>query len=727
MIFIKNITLLFLAAVTFIVYIAFLPRFALAADNTIIARWSAENPGVGEYLNPGGGNSCVLYKDGAEVPYINAAYSSYSTYAMYFMSDYNFDNGDYTFDVLDSNGQTLARSDIYHYVKPAESLPDPNNLILRTNAAGEAFAMWDPVAGAIGYTIYFYDDSNNQFASIPCYSGFDSVINCSWILGGRDPSKITFRVRAWSGNMSKYTCSPCVEASKYVTTNEPSTITYAAAFPDKNFRNEVLNLIGGGKTDSSPITYEDKAILQQAYSLNINGKNITDVTGIEYFTELTSLICDNNQINALDLSRNTHLRSISASNNPLTAIDVSNDTILNNVTLNTDKLTELDLTHNSALTVLWCTGNQLLNLNFSNNVMLQEIYCGNNQITDLNVKNSPILSKLWCQNNNLSKLDVTNNPNLIELWCNDNQITALSVISNNMLTLLSCANNKITELDLTKNIQLTSLFCHINQLNQLDVTKNAALQSINCSDNQITNLDVSNNPALTTLLCYNNRLTELDISKNPLLDTLNCTYNIMESPDNVMNWRDHWAEAGTDNGSDDNPFLFYPQNTAQQTFTISGIIQSYNPKNQITLTLLLPDGQEKYKTSLPSYNGQGQVEQNFAIPDVEPGTYTLKITKPAHTSYTINNIVVADKDVDLTLDPRPQVKLISMLCGDINNDGVINVNDLNTIWSNMNYGKSVEAAQNSLCDLNGDGVINVNDLNILWSSVNYGKGVIVIN
>jgi len=173
------------------------------------------------------------------------------------------------------------------------------------------------------------------------------------------------------------------------------------------------------------------------------------------------------------------------------------------------------------------------------------------------------------------------------------------------------------------------------------------------------------------------------------------------------------------------PENYYDPN-AVHTVKLSGVVQSYNPNNPVTVQLM-KNNTVVDTITIPSVAGSGQVTQPFSFSDVSPGTYTLTITKPAHTPYTINNIVVSDKDVDLTQDPRDQVKLIILLTGDVNGDGSINVNDLNEIWSSLNYGKTVGEAQNPLCDLDGNGVINVNDLNILWSAINYGKGAVVIN
>lgn len=54
------------------------------------------------------------------------------------------------------------------------------------------------------------------------------------------------------------------------------------------------------------------------FFLNVGKKGISDLTGIEYFTELKSLSCNNNNITSLDLSKNTALKSLSGYGNQYT-------------------------------------------------------------------------------------------------------------------------------------------------------------------------------------------------------------------------------------------------------------------------------------------------------------------------------------------------------------------------------------------------------------------------
>ena len=168
-----------------------------------------------------------------------------------------------------------------------------------------------------------------------------------------------------------------------------------------------------------------------------------------------------------------------------------------------------------------------------------------------------------------------------------------------------------------------------------------------------------------------------------------------------------------------------PYHDGDSGIELGGEIRSYNPQNPTTIQLK-QDGNVKYTTTVPVISGIGQISNDFNFENVDSGTYTLEITKPAHLKFTVNNIIVSDGNLDLTQDSRIAVQSMTLLCGDINGDGIIDAKDLNTVWSSLNYGKQVSEADNALCDLDGDGLIDEKDINIIWSSENYGKRSIVI-
>ena len=112
------------------------------------------------------------------------------------------------------------------------------------------------------------------------------------------------------------------------------------------------------------LTEANKKVIEAVKSLNIEGKNLTDISGIEYFTNLTSLDCGNNQLTALPVEKLTKLTELFCFGNQLTALPVEN-------------LTQL--------TTLSCSNNQLTALPVENLTQLTSLRCGNNQLTALPV------------------------------------------------------------------------------------------------------------------------------------------------------------------------------------------------------------------------------------------------------------------------------------------------------------------------------------------------------
>ena len=131
--------------------------------------------------------------------------------------------------------------------------------------------------------------------------------------------------------------------------------------------------------------------------------NITDLTGIEYFINLTSLYCPNNQITTLDISQNISLTWLNCYDN---------------------QLTSLNLNGAIALEGIYAWNNQLANLDVSQNASLISLFCNNNQLTSLN------LSQISCALQ-INESDFSENPNL-----NCIEVTDLSCWQNNFIEFL---------------------------------------------------------------------------------------------------------------------------------------------------------------------------------------------------------------------------------------------------------------------------------------------------
>ncbi len=252
--------------------------------------------------------------------------------------------------------------------------------------------------------------------------------------------------------------------------------------------------------------------------IDVSGKGISSLTGIAYFTALTTLQCDNNALTTLDVSKNTKLECLTCSGNQLTA---------------------LDLKSNASLFSLVCTDNRIETLDLSKNSRMQDLRCAGNRVQALDLSHNSILTWLDCSENQLSALDVSKHTSLTYLFCNSNQLTSLNVSGASKLQWLDCSENQLAELDITGVLNVRTdqdsavnlLNCADNRLTKLNVSNKNYFKGLVCSNNAITELDLSTDPDLRQLECANNALTSLDVTKNTKLQTLDCSGNQLTSLD----------------------------------------------------------------------------------------------------------------------------------------------------------------------------------------------------
>ena len=270
------------------------------------------------------------------------------------------------------------------------------------------------------------------------------------------------------------------------------------------------------------LTPENRQKIRAVTELRIVNAYLSDLGGIEYFTGLTYLDCRYNNLETLDVTKNTALTTLDCGGNNLTTLDVTKNTALTHLSCGNNNLTELDVSKNTALTSLSCLGNNLTTLDVTNTA-LTVLDCGGNNLETLDVTKNTALTHLKCGNNNLTELDVSKNKKLILLDLSRNNLMSLNVSENTALMVLRCYSNNLTTLDVTKNTALTVLECYENNLTTLDVSKNMELARLECYENNLTTLDVTKNTALTHLRCGGNNLETLDIRPLSGLSILSCT------------------------------------------------------------------------------------------------------------------------------------------------------------------------------------------------------------
>lgn len=101
---------------------------------------------------------------------------------------------------------------------------------------------------------------------------------------------------------------------------------------------------------------------------------INDLTGIEAFVNLETLIIHTTNIEELNLSTLVNLRYLDCVDNSLSSIDVSNNPLLEYLDISTggdllpmNSITEVDLSHNPNIHTLIASGIRSINLNNNNN------------------------------------------------------------------------------------------------------------------------------------------------------------------------------------------------------------------------------------------------------------------------------------------------------------------------------------------------------------------------
>ncbi|WP_299605439.1 hypothetical protein [uncultured Aquimarina sp.] len=314
-------------------------------------------------------------------------------------------------------------------------------------------------------------------------------------------------------------------------TNIDGTATFTNTFcrytaiPDSNFEAALEAL---GYDDISGDGQVPTPLIEVLSSLDVDGKNISDLTGIEDFVALTYLNCNGNNLTTIDITKNIQLTYFNAAQNNLTTVDLSNNTLLESLYLFSNDLSAIDLSNNTALKQLYIQRNtNLPNFDISNNILLEEIDCSETNITALNTTNNTLLRNLEANDSPLSSLDLSTNTALELLRLFTTNITVLDLSSNISLTELRINDTGIQSLDLSNQAALTVLVANDGNLSSLNI------QNGNNMNVQLFAFNVTNNPDLACVLvddaAYSTTNWRLIDATTSFSDTY-CNYTAIPDP-----------------------------------------------------------------------------------------------------------------------------------------------------------------------------------------------------
>jgi Leucine-rich repeat (LRR) protein len=339
--------------------------------------------------------------------------------------------------------------------------------------------------------------------------------------------------------------------------------------PDANFK---ARLISFGIDSNLDGEIQFTEALAPNYELNVSYNNISDLTGIEAFTNITGLICNNNTLNSLNVSTLTNLINLDCSVNQISNLNVGNLILLETLKCNNNQLTAINVIPLVNLKTLICSFNSINTLNLSNMLNLERLEyvynfstsltflnvpkmkyldCyANYSLNSLNISGLPLLEYLNCSYNgltflnvngltNLNYLDCSGNPlttqnisglnNLITFYANQTQISTIDLTNLPNLTNVSIYNNQLTNLNLTGSNNVNNLNCSNNQLTNLNLTGVTGLQTLYCQYNQLASINFAGLTGLISVLCDHNLLTSIDFSNGTNLSALSCSYNNLNS------------------------------------------------------------------------------------------------------------------------------------------------------------------------------------------------------
>ncbi len=362
--------------------------------------------------------------------------------------------------------------------------------------------------------------------------------------------------------------STCANITSFdLVINDPNNVY----IPDANFKSRLIAL-GVDTNSDGEIQYTEASAFTN--EIEVSNIPITELTGIEAFTNITVLKCVGNNLGNLNIDALTSLTLLDCSYNQLAVLNISNLVNLKTLRCLSNLLTNIDVQPLDQLEDLNCSFNQLSTINVDSLINLKTLNCSNNQISSLVLSNMPnldrleyqfnqsnsitfsnvpllkyldcslnfalpsldlstlpLLEHLDCRYNALTSINVSSLSNLRYLDCGINQLSAINVAGLNNLTTFYAYNNVLSSVELTNLPNLSLVAVYNNQLTTLNFSGSTNVSEISCSYNQLTTINMAGLINLNYLNCQNNQLTTLDFEGLKALVTVQCDYNLLTSLD----------------------------------------------------------------------------------------------------------------------------------------------------------------------------------------------------
>lgn len=370
---------------------------------------------------------------------------------------------------------------------------------------------------------------------------------------------------------------------------------------------------------------------QVVTSLDMTGINITNLSGIEAFTNLTHIYCVSCNLTTVDLSNNPNINTINLRVN-YNLSSFTFPTVATNlfeVNLSGCNLSSLTLPSATTIRKLYIDENPISSIDLSNSTSLQQITANNCNLNGINITNL-YLSRLELNNNPIGSINLSGQMGLGTLKVSNCNLNSLNLTDcDNSLSTIECAYNNLNTLDLTNQTNIYILDCRNNNLTSLVIP--ATIKKLYASNNNIANnLDLSNSSDLIELDLYGNDFQKInlagdndssytffDLNGNPNLDCV----QVNDPSAMITNGWDFYISSAS---FSTDCYTLSSNTFAQNTFTLYP-----NPvENQFTIS---SNNNEEIKT-IKIYNIQGQLvktelnSNTTTTENLTPGFYLAKLT-----------------------------------------------------------------------------------------------------
>lgn len=538
-----------------------------------------------------------------------------------------------------------------------------------------------------------------------------------------------------------------------------STTVFAAedtdvtsSFKDENLKNAILEIIRNIEDDESKnnitisdidkITSDD---LPSGKQLNLAGKDITDLSGLELFADkgIEWIYLDWNNISDMSvLSSFTTLTKISASGNQVSDISfLQNLQNLQNINFSNNNISNINVLSNlTNIKYLYLDNNQIQDITAIGNLRnLVELSIAGNQITniDLLTRLAAIENIDVSRNNIASIANFNTNTSIEKINLNYNQLQSLSGIDKiTNLEVLSASNNKIEDFSSIGNLsELYNLDLNKNEINSIGILENnSVIEYLYLDANHIINTDpIESMSNLKKVTIYNQtyivQITQNFNSEQLKVNLTSIFRSLTNSNSKIYNSEVYYEMQPND------ITYWITENLTYFLVNISDLqkqdlIFTMKDDNNIYISLYLQYRVEEDDSAEENIENETDTDieeeeeissdvykvENGYLKDVEVGTrletFLNNLNKPSGAKVTHNNITLTNNDIIgtgdiLTVGGRTYIIIVK---ADLTGDGQVNIMDLMRVKRHILGTRPLSNIEQLAADLNTDDNINIMDV-----------------